>query len=361
MNMKYMLENDEAIKQRLDEFYNGVEKNITELPQNSTTKYALFSDLHMGDGNKKVDCFVHNEETMNSALNYYKEKDYSLIFMGDIEDLWIFDLNRIKNKYDEKIYSLIRSFEAKKVYRIFGNHDSEWKRPSDPFLNSDETLDKSPEAIKLGDDIFLFHGHQGDYNCDKVAWFSKFWVRNFGKLFNIIGKTFFNYENRSATKSQIPKDRERLFYNWAKKKKVILICGHTHNAIFASRSYYWWLKEQIEIKEKKLAKLQSTEDEVRKNRLSKRIDKLKNELLNEEKRGRKYYRITAKGREPLPCYFNTGCGLFKKGITNIEIEGDKIRLIKWKKRKSLPLERKRKVLGEKSLSEIRGEINIKSL
>ena len=28
-------ENDEAIKQRLDEFYNGVEKNITELPQNS--------------------------------------------------------------------------------------------------------------------------------------------------------------------------------------------------------------------------------------------------------------------------------------------------------------------------------------
>ena len=28
-------ENDEVIKQRLDEFYNGVEKNITELPQNS--------------------------------------------------------------------------------------------------------------------------------------------------------------------------------------------------------------------------------------------------------------------------------------------------------------------------------------
>ena len=72
MNMKYMPENDDAIKQRLDEFYNGTE-NITELPQDSTTKYALFSDLHLGDGSKKADFFYHNEDTMNSALNYYKD------------------------------------------------------------------------------------------------------------------------------------------------------------------------------------------------------------------------------------------------------------------------------------------------
>jgi hypothetical protein len=104
-----MPENDDAIKQRFDEFYNGTEK-ITELPQDSTTKYALFSDLHMGDGNKKADCFVHNEETMNSALKYYKKNAYSLIFLGDVEDLWIFDLDRIKTRYDEKIYSPIRSF-----------------------------------------------------------------------------------------------------------------------------------------------------------------------------------------------------------------------------------------------------------
>ncbi|MBA7618892.1 hypothetical protein ES703_26224 [subsurface metagenome] len=351
-----MSKNDDAIIERLNEFYNGTEKNIIELSQNSNTKYVLFSDLHMGDG-KKADCFAHNEETVRFALKYYKENDYSLIFLGDVEDLWIFDLDRIKNRYDEKIYSLIRSFEDKKVYRIFGNHDSEWNRPSDPLLKNAEILHKSPEAIKLGDDIFLFHGHQGDYMCDKVAWFSKFWVQKVWPPLIPIARTYFNYENRSATKSQIPKNREKLFYNWAKKKKVILICGHTHNAIFASRSYYWWLKEQIEIKEKKLEKIQSTEDKVRINKLSKRIDKLKSELLDEEKKGRKYYRITAKGKEPLPCYFNTGCGLFRKGITNIEIEGDKIRLIKWKKNKSLPLERKRKVLWkEKSLSEIRKKL-----
>ncbi len=349
--MKYMINNDEVIKQRLDEFYNGTEKNIIELKQNLNTKYALFSDLHLGDG-KKADCFAHNKEIMSFALNYYKDNDYSLIFLGDVEDLWIFDLDRIRDRYDGKIYSLIRSFRDKKVYRIFGNHDSEWNRPSDPFLKNGEIRHKSPEAIKLGDDIFLFHGHQGDYLCDKVAWISKLVVQNVWAPLAPTVKTHFNYENRSATKSQIPKSRERLFYNWAKKKKVILICGHTHNAIFASRSYYWWLKEQIEIKENKLEKIQSTEDEVRINKLSKRIDKLRSELLDEEKKGRKYYRMTAKGKEPLPCYFNTGCGLFKKGITNIEIEGDKIRLIKWKKNK-------RKVLWkEKSLSEIREKIHI---
>jgi len=206
------------------------------------------------------------------------------------------------------------------------------------------------KAVKLGNDIFLLHGHQGDYMCDKQAFFNKFFVHYFGRDFNILGKTFFNYENRSATKSQIPKNREKLYYDWARSKKVILICGHTHNAIFASQSYYWLLKEQIGVKKKELAKIQSTEDKVRIKKLSKRIDKLRSKLLDEKKKDRKYNKIPAKGKEPLPCYFNTGCGLFKKGITNIEIEGDIIRLIKWEKNK-------RKELRKKSLYEIRERIN----
>jgi len=356
--MVYMLKNDEAIKQRLNEFYNGTEQNIKELSQNSNTKYAIFSDLHLGDG-KKADNFSRNEETMRFALNYYKENGYSLIFLGDVEDLWQFHLNKIQGRYDEKIYTLIRSFTDKKVYRIFGNHDREWewKRPPDPLLNDDGMRHRTPETIKLGNDIFLLHGHQGDYLCDKVARFSKFLSRRAKPLVSTF--KMFGYENRSATKSQIPKNRERLYYNWANGKKVILISGHTHNAIFASQSYYWWLKKQIEIKEKELEKKQCSKDKVKVNKLNKKIDKLKSELLDEEKKGRKYCRITAKRKKPLPCYFNTGCGLFRKGITNIEIEGDKIRLIKWKKNNSLLIEKRRKVLWkEKSISEIRKKINM---
>ena len=352
-----MSKKDDAIINRLDELYNkGTDQNVKELPLNSNTKYTLFSDLHLGDG-KKADNFAGNEKTMIFALKYYKKNGYSLILLGDVEELWQFDLIRIQNRYDKNIYDLIRSFTDNKVYRIFGNHDREWKRPPDPILNDVNVPRGTPEAIMLGDDIFLVHGHQGDYFCDKVIWFSKFWSRS-AKSLVPIGKMF-GYENRSAAKSQIPKSREKLYYNWAKKKKVILICGHTHNAIFASRSYYWWLKEQIAIKEKELEKKQCSKDKVRLNKLYKKIEKLKSELLDEERRGRKYYRITAKGKEPLPCYFNTGCGLYRKGITNIEIEGDKIRLIKWKRNNSLLIEKRRKELWkEKSLSEIMKKINI---
>jgi len=81
-------------------------------------------------------------------------------------------------------------------------------------------------------------------------------------------------------------------------------------------------------------------------------------LHYEEKMLRNYNRVVKKGT-PLPCYFNTGCGLYKKGITNIEIEGDKIRLIKWQNDNSLTPEKRRKELwDEKSLSEIMKKINI---
>lgn len=64
--------------------------------------------------------------------------------------------------------------------------------------------------------------------------------------------------------------------------------------------------------------------------------------------------------EPLPCYFNTGSGLYRKGITNIEIKRDKIRLIKWKSDNSLSLEERRiKLWEDGSLSDFKEKINIK--
>lgn len=30
-----------------------------------------------------------------------------------------------------------------------------------------------------------------------------------------------------------------------------------------------------------------------------------------------------------PCYYNSGCALFKDGITAVELDGEEIRLVKW--------------------------------
>ena len=354
-----MSKNDDSIIKRLNklyELYKGDKQNVKKLPINAITKYVLFSDLHLGDG-RKADNFVHNEKTMMFALDYYKNDGYSVILLGDLEELWQFDFIRIKDRYDKSIYALLRSFPDNKVHRIFGNHDKEWERPPDPILNDENVLHGTPETIMLGDDIFLLHGHQGDQLCDRNVWFSSFIARCLKSVVPIA--KVFGYENRSATKSQIPKSREKLYYNWAKKNNVILICGHTHNAIFASRSYYWWLKEQIKEKEKEIK--QYLKDKVKRKELSKVIEEHKRNLQNEEIMGRKYNRIAPKGK-PLPCYFNTGCGLYEKGITNIEIEGDKIRLIKWDSDDSLLLEQRREILWkEESLSEIRKKIDTKSL
>lgn len=349
--------NDIAIFKRLTELYNSTDQNVKKLPINTNTKYALFSDLHLGDGGNS-DLFRDNEDTMIFALEYYKNNGYSIILLGDIEELWQFNFIEIHDRYDKSIYGLLRSFKGNKVYRIFGNHDEDWKRPpTDPILFNENIQHGAPEAIKLGNDIFLVHGHQGDKTCDRKTWESRYLARK-GKPLVSIGKVF-GVSNRSATKSQIPGNREKLYYDWAIENEVFLICGHTHNAIFASQSYYWWLKEQIIKKEKKLKRC--SKGKVRNWELYKEIEKHKADLHYEDKVLRNFNRLVRRGK-PLPCYFNTGCGHFNDGITNIEIEGDKIRLIKWHKDNSLALEQRReKLWKEKSLSELRKLINIKSL
>jgi hypothetical protein len=41
------------------------------------------------------------------------------------------------------------------------------------------------------------------------------------------------------------------------------------------------------------------------------------------------------GVEPLPCYFNSGCGLYTDGMTALEIDDDNIRLVKWDNHKTV--------------------------
>jgi len=352
-----MNKNDIAILKRLTELYNSTDQNVKSLLLNDDTKYALFSDLHLGDGGNS-DLFRDNEKTMIFALGYYKENGYSIILMGDIEELWQFNFIEIYNRYDKSIYECLRSFQDNKVHRIFGNHDNDWKRPPiDPILYNENVQYGAPEAIKLGDDIFLVHGHQGDKMCDRKTWESRYLARKATFLVPI-GKVV-GVSNRSATESQIPGNREKLYYDWAIENEVFLICGHTHNAIFASRLYYWYLKEQIKKKETELKKCST--DKVRSWELYEEIKKHNIDLHIEERMGRHFNQLEST-KIPLPCYFNTGCGHFRNGITNIEIEGDKIRLIKWQRNKSLLLEDPREELWEEeSLSELRKELNLKPI
>ena len=177
--------------------------------------------------------------------------------------------------------------------------------------------------------ILLVHGHQGNIESDKNSWSSKFFVRLYKKIEPVL-KRFNIGIHPPAIKSQVTTDYEQVMYAWAKENKVILICGHSHRAIFASTSYARRLENEIEalLEENKAHK--DDHELVKENK--KKIKKLRKNLKEEKKKGRDID-PTEPDRKPLPCYFNTGCGLFTTGITCLEIENDEIRLVKWHKEK----------------------------
>ena len=335
-----MLDKNNAIIKRLNSLYYDDVQRVKILPLSESDRYVVFSDLHLGNGGK-ADNFSHNESSMVSALKYYRDNDFSIILLGDIEEFWQFEYNEIREKYDNSIYELLKSFSDEKVHRVYGNHDKEWAGLYDPISDNPDIPFGAPEGILLDDNIFLVHGHQGDILSEKNAWSSRFWVRNYRKVEHLVRKI--GRGDPAATKSQIPKDREKVYYEWAKKNKKILICGHTHRAIFASRSYYKWLDQRIQLKQEE--KKQTSLDKAARKKLSKKIKELKARRKREKKKGRDINPLEESGRL-LPCYFNTGSGVYSKGITSIEIEKTKIRLIKWYNDGSPEIEQHRKLLWQ---------------
>jgi UDP-2,3-diacylglucosamine pyrophosphatase LpxH len=292
-------------------------------------KYVVMSDLHMGDGGQ-ADDLRHNKDTLKRALEHYKNKGFKLILLGDIEELWQFDLEEIERTYGKDIYARMRRFGKGNVYRVYGNHDKDWIL-QDPLRKEDSDNRWAVEALKMkGKDgrtsILLIHGHQGSVESDKYSWISRVLVKKAFKPVEGLAKTLKLYGHSTAKKSQIAKNYEKSMYSWAKKNKVIIICGHSHRAIYASISYMNILKDEIRKLQSDILAHNDDKRRIKKN--IKKIDKLTKELAGEKLKGREIDR-TEKNKTPLPCYFNCGCGLFKDGMTTLEIENDITRLVKW--------------------------------
>ena len=301
--------------------------DVKELPL-SGQKYVLFSDLHLGDGGK-ADDFCRNEAAMIAALDYYRANGYHVILLGDIEEFWQFDFEKVRDRYINSVYNRLRAFGDERVHRIYGNHDSEWGSPRDPIKNNQQICGCAVEAIRLVDTqgkarILLIHGHQGDEESDKHSWSSRFWVRVYKAIEPII--KFDPYP--AANKSQITKNYERILYSIAKENRIILICGHSHRAIFASLSYIDRLRDQFRQLQAELPAFKNDKEKCR--QLQKKLRIVSEKIRDEEGKNRDIIPVEESGK-PLPCYFNTGCGIFHDGITAVEIANDKIRLVKWRR------------------------------
>lgn len=316
-----MASNKVSLDKQLDALWNE-KGDVLTLPTKNI-KYVLMSDMHMGNGEASDD-FKDNEVAVNRALEYYCDKNYKLILLGDVEELWQFTLDEVIHRYGNTIYKTIKKFGDDRVYRIFGNHDLDWKINYDPIRNKTSNPYKAYEAIKLKDanddpKILLVHGHQGTTDSDKMSWISRPVVKAYRGIEPIMKMD----KATPAPRSPILQTFERDRYQWAKKNRLMIICGHSHRAFFDSKSKVEKISTEIEELKKKI---QFEADLTKRATLLNTLISRKQHVMDQSLLNGDYRSLD---RNPTPNYFNTGCTLFLDGLTVIEIESDEIKLVKW--------------------------------
>ena len=317
-------------KQRVHEALSKLYRNIKTKPgkkgliiniDQAHQKIIIFSDLHKG--NKKLsDDFAPAEQNYLAALDYYNSKGYTLIMLGDSEELWKFNLFTVQHQNHPSFDAEKKFLQRKAFIKVFGNHDIFWN--NDPFAGV-QLIATYGQKVKIYEgiilqhiqegktvDIFLTHGHQGDGQSDGnkfSAWFvAKIWapLQSYLQL-NI---------NTPACNDVLKTEHNQFMYEWSSQQQnLLLVTGHTHQPVFESMTHLERLYKQLLI-----ARQQSD---------NAAIAELQEEIAF---RRQEYDHVSEDYLHLKPTYFNTGCCCFSDGdITGIEIDNGEMRLIRWKK------------------------------
>jgi UDP-2,3-diacylglucosamine pyrophosphatase LpxH len=329
---------------KFNRIYKNARKPENKIPINlEWDRFVFFSDHHKGDASP-ADDFKKNTELYISALDFYKNEGYSLIVLGDNEELWENRYEHILTHYCQTIQKEIAiapETQDKKKIRIWGNHDKEvtlrrFTKRSQKWKDNILEHVEHREGICLGEDIFLIHGHQGRFFEDQAWTLSRLAVQFIWKT---VQKLLHIGVDGPAENFRIRDDLELNYYWWAKQKRILLICGHTHRAIFGSMTHFDRL--QIDIRRLEKSAEQATQEE--KKAIAQQIKQKKDEIkkILDQRSGKMPKSFEPGNNRPVPCYFNDGCCGYTNGITCIELDKNIMRLIKWERQ-----DKKRRVLEE---------------
>ncbi|MCX6582456.1 MAG: metallophosphoesterase family protein [Candidatus Aminicenantes bacterium] len=287
-------------------------------------KIAFVSDSHKWD-RSDVDFFNANDPIYCEMLKQYDDAGFKLILLGDIEEGLGDSLKEAVEHYKNTFECEKRFVREKRYFRIYGNHDHDWKNPEkrkllSPLLGDIEVY----PAVMVGDKIIAAHGHEGDLFGDELRGFTKVILRLFRKFIDrLTGKKTSpaqNYKNR--------KKREEYLFEWARENHLLLITGHTHRPMFESYSPIYYLKKQKTLQNEAL-KLPE-KDHPNRAELITSIESIDAHIRFFEENFPNDKEFIVENLE-LPYYFNSGSCIFNNGITAIEIDSGIIRLVWWKK------------------------------
>lgn len=281
-------------------------------------RFVVFSDIHLGDGSSNDD-FRGNAGIFQTVLSrYYLNRGYTLILNGDIEELQKFRLPVIRRQWEE-VYALFdRFYHGQGLHKIVGNHDvalySSSAHSPYPLCNA-ITLKHDEDNI-----LFILHGHQASRFLSRFNHISGFLLRYLVQPLRI--------KNFTAAHDSIKRyNTEKRIYNFSITNKIVSIIGHTHRPLFESLSKIDTLKFRIE----SLCRKYLDMDDAARQETEEKIKLYKDELYRTyEKKGESGRTSSIYNDHILvPCLFNSGCVIGKRGITAIEIDSKEISLIHW--------------------------------
>jgi len=293
-------------------------------PLEAGERYVIFSDHHKG-ARTLADDFLACEATYLKALEYYLQQGYTLVVLGDVEELWEEDPESVLGSYQAVIQVEAEFYRDGRYLRIYGNHDNFWHFPRNVADHLEQVypgitpvdgvvLTFSQNGGPLGE-ILLVHGNQGVYDIGAISNISRIVVRLFWRTFQqLTGKG----RTTPAEDACLRGTHDTWMYNWADEQtSLILIAGHTHRPIWSSMTHLEQLRNQLFVLQCASPRPDDYEAQVA-------------QLQAEIQKRVAQHPPCNDSFKTNPCYFNTGCCSFADGdITGIELDGGLIRLIKW--------------------------------
>ncbi|MFW5729799.1 MAG: metallophosphoesterase, partial [Spirochaetota bacterium] len=279
-------------------------------------QYVIFSDLHMGNGGHSDD-FAHNADLFNSVLRrHYLRCGFSLILNGDVEELQRFPVSAVEERW-APVYELFAEFrDGPGLHWLIGNHDKRRLHHPHPGFPAEEAL-----VFDYGSDLlFIFHGHQSMAAYEK----HNAWV---GFVLKYIA-TPLRIKNYEVSHNSAKRFRtEKRVYDFATSKRVLAVIGHTHRPLFESMSKLDSVKFEVE----RLCRKYPKADAPKRRRIESKIATFKEELRRMLDQDHDAADKSSLYSENLvvPSVFNSGSVLGKRGVTALEIDHGKIRLVHW--------------------------------
>ena len=231
-------------KSRLNKAY----KNAKRISFDNNSKFILFSDCHRSD-NSFADDFADNRNIYYHALKHYYNEGFQYCELGDGDELWENISFQPILEAHKNVYKLMKQFHDEgRLHMIWGNHDMVYRDPKyvekhlstyfDPKIGEDVELFCNltfHEAIKLentetNQEIFLAHGHQGDW-WNYIFWrWSRFLVRILWKPLNVMGIA--DPTSPAKNYKELIKVERRIKKWIVENNNILTIVGHTHRPRF---------------------------------------------------------------------------------------------------------------------------------